>query len=544
MMKTFYTNTKKVLYGLLVSVLGLTTQAHAQGYETSILPLNATWKYSDLGVFPGANWTQLSFNDSTWQSGQGILGYGEGDETTVLSFGPSSSNKYIAYYFRTTFNITNPNDFKSYLVRLIRDDGAVVYINGVEAFRNKMPSGTITNTTLASGGAVGGHQERLFYEFDVDPNLFVQGTNIIAVQVHQDAVTSSDLSFHLEIRASEYQKLVAPGAEWKYLDNGSDQGTAWIDTNFNDAAWASGKSILFVLSLLTLNTSLFSQSIKEAEYRKKKVFYSVGSAIQSGEKVEHLNLRQTGLTSVSPEIGQLKDVQYINLMKNKITAFPDELGELKKLIELNARQNAIDVLTPRMAELKSLEILELSRNKLTAFDKPLTQIKSLKVLDLGSNQIHFINPEVKRLKALNTLEIANNKINNLPNEIGKLKSLVTLNLGFNQITTLPSQIVKLKKLESLNIEKNQLTEIPNHIGQLKSIKILILSHNQLQSLPESIGQCSQLEGLILGYNQLSSLPESIKNLNKLNLLILSGNPISESEQEKIKTWLPNVDIRF
>lgn len=244
MMKTFYTNTKKVLYGLLVSVLGLTTQAHAQGYETSVLPLNATWKYNDLGVFPGANWTQLSYNDSTWASGQGIFGYGEGDETTVLSFGPSASNKYIAYYFRTTFNIANLNDYKSYLVRLIRDDGAVVYINGVEAFRNKMPAGTITNTTLAAGGAVGGHQERLFYEFAVDTSLFIQGTNVIAVQVHQDAVTSSDLSFHLEIRASEYQKLVAPGAEWKYLDNGSNQGSAWIDTNFNDAAWASGKAVL------------------------------------------------------------------------------------------------------------------------------------------------------------------------------------------------------------------------------------------------------------------------------------------------------------
>ena len=32
----------------------------------------------------------------------------------------------------------------------MRDDGAVVYLNGTEVFRSNMPTGTITYTTLAS----------------------------------------------------------------------------------------------------------------------------------------------------------------------------------------------------------------------------------------------------------------------------------------------------------------------------------------------------------------------------------------------------------
>ena len=34
--------------------------------------------------------------------------------------------------------------------------------------------------------------------------------------------------------------LVPRGAKWKYLDNGSDQGTAWRAPAFNDSAWSSG----------------------------------------------------------------------------------------------------------------------------------------------------------------------------------------------------------------------------------------------------------------------------------------------------------------
>src|SRR5262245_38291188 len=34
--------------------------------------------------------------------------------------------------------------------------------------------------------------------------------------------------------------LVPAGASWKYLDDGSNQGTAWRAPNFNDSSWTSG----------------------------------------------------------------------------------------------------------------------------------------------------------------------------------------------------------------------------------------------------------------------------------------------------------------
>src|SRR5439155_26286496 len=67
------------------------------------IPTGATWKYLDNGSNQGAAWKATSFNDSTWKSGPAQLGYGDGDEATVVAFGPDPNNKYITTYFRRSF---------------------------------------------------------------------------------------------------------------------------------------------------------------------------------------------------------------------------------------------------------------------------------------------------------------------------------------------------------------------------------------------------------------------------------------------------------
>jgi hypothetical protein len=80
--------------------------------------------------------------------------------------------------------------------QLLRDDGAVVYVNGAEAFRDNMPAGAITQTTLASG-VIGNENE--FIVKDVPARLFVEGNNVIAVEIHQASTSSSDIGFDLKI---------------------------------------------------------------------------------------------------------------------------------------------------------------------------------------------------------------------------------------------------------------------------------------------------------------------------------------------------------
>lgn len=163
----------------------------------SLISYGGAWKYLDNNTRP-TGWETTTFNDASWASGNAELGYGDGGEATVVSFGPSSTNKYVTTYFRRVVNITGLNTYANMTFNVIRDDGFVLYVNGAEVYRNNMPSGTIGHSTLANA-TVGGTDETTPVSFSICPSAFVEGNNTIAIEMHQDAVTSSDISFNLQL---------------------------------------------------------------------------------------------------------------------------------------------------------------------------------------------------------------------------------------------------------------------------------------------------------------------------------------------------------
>jgi len=158
----------------------------------SFIVRGSVWKYRDNGTDQGTAWRPLAFNDSSWPTNRAEFGYGDGDETTILSFGPNANNKYVTYYFRRTFVVEDVSRVESLTLELLRDDGAVVYLNGQEAFRTNMPTGTIGYQTYAVGA-----QEYGWELNDLNKGLLNNGTNIVAVEIHQGTASSSDLSFDL-----------------------------------------------------------------------------------------------------------------------------------------------------------------------------------------------------------------------------------------------------------------------------------------------------------------------------------------------------------
>jgi len=183
---------------MILILLALMVSFSISNGQTVLVPKNSNWKYLDDGTDQGTAWKGSGFDDSGWASGNAELGYGDGDETTVISYGSDSNNKYITYYFRHEFNVSDP-DATSYLdLKLLRDDGAVVYINGTEVVRSNMPSGTIDYLTVASS-SVGGGDEDTFYDFIISSDPLVSGSNCIAVELHQRSHSSSDISFNLEL---------------------------------------------------------------------------------------------------------------------------------------------------------------------------------------------------------------------------------------------------------------------------------------------------------------------------------------------------------
>lgn len=205
--------------------------------QTSLIPYGSSWKYLDNGSNQGTAWRASGFNDAGWVSGNAELGYGDGDETTVVSYGPSSSNKYITTYFRKSVNIPNPAIFSNFTLNVEYDDGAVVYVNGTEVGRVKI-TGTVAYNTLADNPAI---EPDAIASFTIPVSSFVAGNNVIAVEIHQQSVASSDLSFNLELIGNlTPTTLLNISDAWKYLDNGSNQNTAWRATGFNDVSWAAG----------------------------------------------------------------------------------------------------------------------------------------------------------------------------------------------------------------------------------------------------------------------------------------------------------------
>jgi len=162
------------------------------------LPANATWRYLDTGAMP-TGWTAAAFDDSTWKSGQAQLGYGDGDETTVISYGPSASQKYVTSWFRTSFTATAVP--ATITLDLVADDGAVVYLNGVEVIRDNIGTGTDDAALRASSGR-SGSAENAVRSFTLPTNLVNLGANTLAISVHQDTPSSSDLSFSAAIRST------------------------------------------------------------------------------------------------------------------------------------------------------------------------------------------------------------------------------------------------------------------------------------------------------------------------------------------------------
>jgi hypothetical protein len=167
----------------------------------------SNWRYLDNGTNQGTNWRGTSFVDTTWAFGPGKLGYSDNPATT-LSYGPSSSNKYITYYFRKPINVASLSALTDTLeLNILRDDGAIVYINGTEVVRTNMPTGTIDYLTWSSA-IVDGADESTYFTYHVPKSVMVAGTNIIAVEVHQRDGTSSDLGFDMELK--NYVAPVAP----------------------------------------------------------------------------------------------------------------------------------------------------------------------------------------------------------------------------------------------------------------------------------------------------------------------------------------------
>ena len=189
---------------ITVTLLAAFVAAPAAFGQTLIDIRTNSWRYYQQGDQPtnpgqpGINWRMPNFDDSgpNWGSGTGVHGV-EGAtipypvQTQLTLQSSVGAGQVIAYYFRTHFNYTGQTNplFLSFTNQF--DDAAVVYLNGNEIYRYRMPAGAPGPNTQGVGGAIGDAGLELITL--TNSPYMRQGDNVLAVEVHQTGATSSDI---------------------------------------------------------------------------------------------------------------------------------------------------------------------------------------------------------------------------------------------------------------------------------------------------------------------------------------------------------------
>lgn len=182
------------------------TLAAPGGFPPAAPPANSgPWRY--LAAAPPAGWQSENFDDSAWLSGTPHFGFGDGDERTVVA-APAGR---AAWYFRRTFTALDPAAYTALTLRLIYDDAAIVYINGVEVTRKNIAASGVTDATWASSSR-STSTETVFESIPLTASLnrLHAGVNTLAVEIH-NAQNNTDLSFDAEITAT---RPAAPDVRW------------------------------------------------------------------------------------------------------------------------------------------------------------------------------------------------------------------------------------------------------------------------------------------------------------------------------------------
>ena len=184
--------------------------------QTTIIPYGSSWKYLDNGTDQGTAWQGTGFSDAAWSSGIAEFGYGDGDENTCVRYGENygacpvnpacnptpagCNNKFITTYFRKTITIADPTIYSNFTLNVKRDDGIVVYINGTERYNNNMPAGRLFSTPASASASDDGDTPQSAI---LSSAIFSAGTNVIAVEIHQNVATSGDITFDMELTGND-----------------------------------------------------------------------------------------------------------------------------------------------------------------------------------------------------------------------------------------------------------------------------------------------------------------------------------------------------
>ncbi len=187
-----------------------------------LVPFGSRWRYTDRVETQPSAWAVPEWDASDWPEGATPLGYGAGDERTLLPHAwAAGDDDYVTYAWRT-FQVPDPAQVKRLRIRLVANDGALVFVNGREVARQNVRYLPLI-PELPSGAWLRGGQGRRVLEFWAPADSLRPGTNALGVEVHQTWRSRRDLRFDLELAAVSERQPVAL-VRGPYLQSATPRG--------------------------------------------------------------------------------------------------------------------------------------------------------------------------------------------------------------------------------------------------------------------------------------------------------------------------------
>jgi hypothetical protein len=188
-------------WSLLGLALGLNC---AKGQTvTTLVQFTNSWSFDQSGRdLTTTLWkTNTYVEDAFWTpSSRGLLGLEPDTPAAYAQHAPINtplaiSSTVTSYYFRTTFLFSGSTNGLSLMGSNLVDDGCVIYLNGREVARHRVPANQ-NATTLAQGAFAEGQLDVMTI---TNVSLLRQGNNLIAVEVHQSSANSADIMWGMKL---------------------------------------------------------------------------------------------------------------------------------------------------------------------------------------------------------------------------------------------------------------------------------------------------------------------------------------------------------
>ncbi len=182
----------KFLPVLLLCLFSTVAFSQIDHWETAVYADN-DWRYF-LGINePPINWTAINFSDASWLSGEGGIGYADGDDNTIIS-------PVLSLYQRYSFSIADKTKIERIVFHADYDDGFIAYLNGTEIARANInganpPFNTQTPVDREALMYQGGLPEIFYINPSDFSGILEDGVNVLSIQTHNfNGLNSSDLT--------------------------------------------------------------------------------------------------------------------------------------------------------------------------------------------------------------------------------------------------------------------------------------------------------------------------------------------------------------